>query len=105
MLFIVCMAIRLARFNTSIVESSEAPKKPDQRFFIGVPAPSGALLSLVPLILDFGFTSNIENFTIRNYTLLIDFYIFGVLCRRKQRDAQMRATINEKLVETGERDR
>lgn len=77
MLFVVCMAIRLARFNTAIVETGTDPKK-DSRFFTGVPAPSGALLALIPMILDFEITAAIHEFSIRNYTLCINFYIILV---------------------------
>ena len=73
MLFVVCMAIRLARFNTALVESKEI--KMDNRFFTGVPAPSGAILALIPMILDFEITSLISELSIRNYTLGINLYI------------------------------
>ena len=74
MLFVVCMAIRLARFNTAIVETDKDVKK-DNRFFTGVPAPSGAILALIPMILDFEITAMIPEFSIRNYTLCINLYI------------------------------
>jgi CDP-diacylglycerol--serine O-phosphatidyltransferase len=73
MLFVVCMAIRLARFNTAIVEPIIA--RQDGRFFIGVPAPSGAILALIPMIVDFDITTHISDFSIRNYTLIINLYI------------------------------
>lgn len=71
MIFIVCMAIRLARFNTTSADKS----KQDKRFFLGVPAPVGAVLALMPIILDFEFTLLIQNFSIRNYTPAINMYI------------------------------
>jgi len=74
MLFIVCMAIRLARFNTTIVETDEEQKE-DSRFFTGVPAPCGAILALIPIILDFEATTLISEFNVRNYTLCINLYI------------------------------
>lgn len=74
MLFVVCMAIRLARFNTGIVET-ETDSKKDHRFFTGVPAPSGAILVLIPMILDFEITTTIPEFSVRNYTLCINLYI------------------------------
>lgn len=73
MLFIVCMGIRLARFNTLALNPTET--KQSKMFFMGVPAPSGALLALIPMILDFEATKFFENFSIRNYTLIIDLYI------------------------------
>lgn len=72
MVFVVCMAIRLARFNTSIGNPSE--DKISKYFFTGVPAPSGALLALVPMMLDFEITLGVQ-FTARSNTLLIDLYI------------------------------
>ncbi len=75
MLFIVCMAIRLARFNT--VSINQVDKK-NKLFLTGVPAPSGALLVLVPMILDFEITTFFENFDVRNYTLFIDCYIIFI---------------------------
>jgi CDP-diacylglycerol--serine O-phosphatidyltransferase len=44
-------------------------------FFTGVPAPSGAMLALTPMILDFEITTFIEDFSIRSHTLSIDLYI------------------------------
>ncbi|MSP00825.1 MAG: phosphatidylcholine/phosphatidylserine synthase [Acetobacteraceae bacterium] len=48
-LFAVCMALRLARFNAMM----DAPSKPAyaNNFFTGVPAPAGAGLALFPLFL------------------------------------------------------
>lgn len=49
--FSVCCVLRLARFNTAL----ESPDKPawGDRFFTGVPAPSGAGLAMLPLPLYF----------------------------------------------------
>ncbi len=51
LLFSVCCALRLARFNTDI----DAPDQPawTKNFFTGVPAPAGAGLVLLPMILSF----------------------------------------------------
>ncbi|WP_135076607.1 CDP-diacylglycerol--serine O-phosphatidyltransferase [Terasakiella sp. SH-1] len=51
--FSVCMALRLARFNTAL----EDPNKQawENNFFTGVPAPAGALLIMYPLVLSFMF--------------------------------------------------
>ena len=58
LLFAVCSALRLARFNASIVEApalalTGPPPKPAyaQNFFTGVPAPAGAGLALFPMFL------------------------------------------------------
>lgn len=47
LMFAVCMALRLARFNASL-ESAPRPAYA-QSFFTGVPAPAGAGLALFPL--------------------------------------------------------
>jgi len=47
-LFTVCMALRLARFNATIAGPSPAPTY-THNFFTGVPAPAGAGLALFPL--------------------------------------------------------
>ncbi len=49
--FSVCMGLRLARFNTMLRASNEKPKPEWQRkFFVGVPAPAGAMVAFLPLI-------------------------------------------------------
>jgi CDP-diacylglycerol--serine O-phosphatidyltransferase len=49
LMFAVCMALRLARFNASL-QSSPKPAYA-QSFFTGVPAPAGAGIVLLPLFL------------------------------------------------------
>ena len=51
MLYCICMALRLARFNTAL----ETPNLPPwaKSFFTGVPAPAAAGLALFPMILSF----------------------------------------------------
>lgn len=63
LLFAVCSALRLARFNASIVDAPSLPltgppPKPAyaQNFFTGVPAPAGAGLALFPLFATLAFT-------------------------------------------------
>ncbi|HET6501077.1 MAG TPA: CDP-diacylglycerol--serine O-phosphatidyltransferase [Amycolatopsis sp.] len=48
LVFAVCMVLRLARFNT-LLEVEKPPYA--NEFFMGVPAPAGGLLALLPLIL------------------------------------------------------
>jgi len=57
MLFAVCCALRLARFNSRL----EKPDRPvwAGRFFTGVSAPAGAGMALLPMILALGFQSSI----------------------------------------------
>lgn len=52
MLFAVGMALRLARFNTMMGET-DLPWA--YHFFTGVPAPAGAMLALLPMMLSFQF--------------------------------------------------
>jgi CDP-diacylglycerol--serine O-phosphatidyltransferase len=49
--FAVCMALRLARFNTMLADPN--PPKWQGHFFVGVPAPAGAGLALMPLMMHF----------------------------------------------------
>ncbi|MCP5371464.1 MAG: CDP-diacylglycerol--serine O-phosphatidyltransferase [Hyphomicrobiales bacterium] len=51
MLFAVCMALRLARFNTALEDVNQPTWS--RNFFTGVPAPAGAGLVLLPMILSF----------------------------------------------------
>lgn len=59
LVFAVCCALRLARFNT-MLEDHEAPVWA-KRYFTGVPAPAGASLGLLPLayVLQFGDTAQL----------------------------------------------
>ncbi len=50
MLYAVCCALRLARFNTAL---DAAPPKWAENFFVGVPAPMAAGLVLLPLVMSF----------------------------------------------------
>ncbi|HEX3972072.1 MAG TPA: CDP-diacylglycerol--serine O-phosphatidyltransferase [Stellaceae bacterium] len=52
LLFIICCGLRLARFNTQI--GAELPPYA-YNFFTGVPAPAGAFLVLIPMVLNFEF--------------------------------------------------
>lgn len=72
LLFIVCMAIRLARFNISLFQDKQ--DKRAKYFSTGIPAPSGALLALMPMILDFEISTALK-INIRSHTILIDIYI------------------------------
>ena len=54
--FAICMAIRLARFNVNLGKEKVNPCL-DQYFFRGIPAPCGAGLCMLPMILthEFGY--------------------------------------------------
>ena len=49
LVFAVCIILRLARFNTLLDDTEQPPFA--KEFFVGVPAPAGGLLLLLPLIL------------------------------------------------------
>jgi CDP-diacylglycerol---serine O-phosphatidyltransferase len=49
LVFAVCMALRLARFNTLIDAEQRWPFT--KEFFVGVPAPAAALIGALPLLL------------------------------------------------------
>lgn len=57
LLFSVCCALRLARFNT-IIDEPESPAWA-YNYFVGVPSPAGAGLVMLPMILSFQFDSDI----------------------------------------------
>jgi CDP-diacylglycerol---serine O-phosphatidyltransferase len=48
LVFVVCVVLRLARFNTLLDDTERPPFT--REFFVGVPSPSGALLALLPLV-------------------------------------------------------
>jgi CDP-diacylglycerol--serine O-phosphatidyltransferase len=52
LMFPMCSALRLARFNTALVSDTPPPAWTGA-FFTGVPAPAGALLALMPLMVSF----------------------------------------------------
>ncbi|WP_016917036.1 CDP-diacylglycerol--serine O-phosphatidyltransferase [Rickettsia honei] len=71
LLFIVCMALRLARFNVGIYQPKQ--DKTDY-FFTGVPAPCGALLALMPVMIDFEI-GTLLNINTRTHTITINIYL------------------------------
>jgi len=75
LMYVVCVALRLARFN---VNSEEEPSWKDN-FFEGVPAPAGGILVLMPLVLSF---SGLGDFFFKiNYDLMVPafFIIVSIL--------------------------
>ncbi|MEV7096160.1 CDP-diacylglycerol--serine O-phosphatidyltransferase [Amycolatopsis sp. NPDC051045] len=48
LIFAVCMILRLARFNTLLDDAEQPPYASE--FFVGVPAPAGGLLAMLPLV-------------------------------------------------------
>lgn len=76
--FTICCAIRLARFNISHADEDD---NWSERFFVGMPAPAGALLALSPMALYFEFGESFKNlFLFSNYDIFPIFtIIFGAL--------------------------
>lgn len=52
LMFPICSALRLARFNTGLLADTPPPAWTSS-YFTGVPAPAGALLALIPLLISF----------------------------------------------------
>src|SRR5947209_7175123 len=52
LMFPICSALRLARFNTTLIADIPPPAWTGS-YFTGVPAPAGAFLALIPLVVSF----------------------------------------------------
>jgi len=72
LVYVVCVALRLARFNVS---SSEEPSWKDN-FFEGVPSPAGGIIVLMPLILSFSGLG--EMFFKINYDVIVPAFFIVV---------------------------
>ena len=72
LIYVICVALRLARFNVS---SNEEPSWRDN-FFEGIPSPAGGIIVLMPLILSFsGFG---EIFFKINYDIVVPTFFIVV---------------------------
>jgi CDP-diacylglycerol--serine O-phosphatidyltransferase len=72
LIYVICVALRLARFN---VNSEEEISWKDN-FFEGVPAPAGGIIVLMPLIISFSGLSEI--FLKINYELMVPIFFIIV---------------------------
>jgi CDP-diacylglycerol---serine O-phosphatidyltransferase len=70
--FSICAALRLARFNTAL--STLGPRQPKAPYFVGVPTPAGAALSLLPLLIDL----EVERPILANHPYLVSLWVLGV---------------------------
>ena len=70
LIYVVCVALRLARFNVS---SNNEPSWKDN-FFVGVPSPAGGILVLMPLI----FSLSGFDFFIISYNVLVPVFFISV---------------------------
>ena len=68
LIYIVCCALRLARFNLTIIEERESWKI---NFFEGVPSPAAAGLVLLPLILNLSGLIRFENYTVLSFISIL----------------------------------
>ena len=68
LIYTVCCALRLARFNITVIEESETWKI---NYFEGVPSPAAAGLILLPLILSLSGLFQFENYTILSSILIL----------------------------------
>lgn len=57
MFFSICCALRLARFNATQMLNEQKPEW-KRKYFIGIPAPAGAIFALFPMILFFATGSD-----------------------------------------------
>lgn len=71
--FVVCVALRLARFNTALFEEKEPWEK---MFFTGVPSPAGGVLALLPLLIALQFA---PDFTLPAAVTLVHVLLMGTL--------------------------
>ena len=54
LIFVICMALRLARFNT-VMKDDELGAEVKAGYYTGVPAPASAALAIFPMILSFEY--------------------------------------------------
>lgn len=77
--FAICCCLRLARFNTSLME--EKKEAWQRHFFTGVPAPAGAMLGLLPLFLTLQWDNDWRSFLPLPLKWIVAIYlpIIGIL--------------------------
>jgi len=68
LIYCVCCALRLARFNLTVIEETESWKV---NFFEGVPSPAAAGLILLPLILTLSGLVQLENLAIISSIIIL----------------------------------
>ena len=75
LIYTVCCALRLARFNLTTIEENETWKI---NFFEGVPSPAAAGLVLLPLILNLSNLIQLENYAVISSIAILTTSIFMV---------------------------
>lgn len=81
-MFIICQALRLARFNTMSIHY--------HKYFIGVPAPAGALLLILPIITEFCFKVRFHTVIVLINTILISLALISTLETPSLKEANMK---------------
>lgn len=80
LIYVIAAGLRLARFNVMIDRAEKAPWQ--KEFFVGVPAPMGAMLVLLPVYLgfmDFAPRTSALPFIAACYTMLIGYLLISRL--------------------------
>ena len=68
LIYTVCCALRLARFNLTVIDEKESWKI---NFFEGVPSPAAAALVLLPLILNLSGLIQFESYTVLSFISIL----------------------------------
>ena len=71
LIYTVCCALRLARFNLTTIDDNESWKI---NFFEGVPSPAAAGLILLPLILNLSGLNEFTNYSILSSIMILMYY-------------------------------
>lgn len=74
--YVICMGCRLARFNAGVDFNAS---KATRAFFMGVPAPLGALCVLMPMIASFVFGDSFDSYKQKEYLVPYVFFISFLL--------------------------
>ncbi len=69
LLFVICMALRLARFNSELEDPNRPPWT--TRFFTGMPAPAAAGVALMPMMLSFALGAPWPSFWALNAVFMV----------------------------------
>lgn len=70
LVFVVCCAIRLARFNAML--TTNAQKQPwHEYFFVGIPAPVGGVMAILPVVMNLEW----KELELHNHPTIVGFYM------------------------------
>ena len=79
LIYVICVCLRLARFNVMLDQPGQPKWQKD--FFVGVPAPAGAMIVLLPVYLGFigAYWLRAHPYPIAVYTLAVAFLVISSL--------------------------